>query len=99
MPLSCGGVKKKESYSAFALSLFSFASVCVLSVLITLRLGMWVLAPSPDGDDMKRWMVQIDWSSAFSSQLIQCSFFASRIICVYSFRDLWCSSWVGCSKM
>ena len=94
-----GGAKKKESYSAFALSLFSFASIWVPSARVTLRVGMQVLDPSPDGAEMKRWMVHMDRSSAFSSQAIQCSFFASRIICVYLFHSLRCSSRVGCLKM
>jgi hypothetical protein len=59
---------------------------------VTLRVGMQVLDPSPDGAEMKQWMVHMDRSSAFSSQAIQCSFFVSQIICVYLFRSLRCSS-------
>jgi len=43
------GGEEKESYSALALSLFSFASICVSSVHLTLRVGMQVLALSPGG--------------------------------------------------
>jgi hypothetical protein len=87
-----GGEKKNESYSAFALSLFSFASIWVPSSRVTLRVGMQVLDPSPDGAEMKQWMVHMDRLLAFSSQANQCSFFVSQIICVYSFRSLRCSS-------
>ena len=78
-----GGAKKKLSYNACALFIFSLASRMEPSGSLTLRLGIRVLVPSPEGKAMKCCTVHMVCSSACSSQSIQCSVFASGIICVF----------------
>ena len=84
MSLVGGEAKKKLSYSACALSLFSLALHTEPSDSLTLRLGIRILALSPVGEAMKWCTVRMVCSSACLSQSIQCWVFALQIIWVYS---------------